>query len=172
MDKKVFKIFPGFERNNVKKFLEKMFLKGYKLVKIKRNNYYFEKVKPASVIYEFDFQTLKAEEEKEYLSFETNWNFAAKRGANYWFYTLKIDNANQVTFFNNNESKINFLEKHLKMSIIATSFMILNCIILLTNSYIIFNYFGYFSIILVVYNGFIVEKYYKELKQVKNDILE
>ena len=172
MEKKVFKIFPGFERKNVKKFLEKMYSEGYRLINIKRNYYYFEKVKPESVIYEFDFQTLKIEEEKEYLSYETEWNYTAKRGANYWFYIKKDIKGKHVSFFNNNESRMLFLKRHLKFYIVVTSMMLINSIVLLLNPYKIFNYFGYYTVLLTLYSLFISSKYFSRITKVKNDILE
>ncbi len=172
MEKKVYKIFPGSERKNVKKFLEKMFLDGYKLINIKRNTYYFEKVEPKNVTYEFDFQILKKEEENEYLSYETEWNFTANRGGNYWFYIEKDIDGNHIPFFNNNESKILFLSRHLRLYIVITSFMVINSIVLLLNPYKIFNYFGYYSLLITLWFGYTALKYLSRLIKVKNDILE
>jgi len=175
MEKKIFKVFPGFERKKEKKFLEEMFLKGYKLVSIKRNTYYFEVVKPENVTYEFDFQTFKypkKEREREYLSFISKWNFTANRGPYYWFYIIKNKDGSNVSLFNNNESKMNFLKRQLKIFILFSVFLIFNSSMLLLNTGIIFTYMGALSIILTVFYFYEVIKFYIRYREVKNDILE
>lgn len=170
---KVTRNFGGFERKNEKKFLEKMYSKGYLLTDHKFLTYYFEEVIPKKVVYVFDYQILNVEEEKEYLSLKSDWTFTAKNGALYWYYKQTSENEENPEFFNNNESKSLFYLKHIKifivMAVMTTVSGIAGILINLNQSFLTV---GYISLFLAIYYYYLAIKYYLQSKSVKSNIQE
>jgi hypothetical protein len=170
---KVTRNFGGFERKNEKKFLEKMYNKGYVLADHKFITYYFEKVRPKEVVYVFDYQILNDEEEKEYLSLKSDWTFTAKNGAFYWYFKETSDNEKNSEFFNNNESKSVFYLKHIKICIVmAVNMTVIGMAGVLINLNQTFFTVGYISLFMAIYYYYLAVKYYLRSKRVKSNIQE
>lgn len=159
MDKIVKKSFSGFERTNEKLFLEGMAMDGFLLKKIKGRKYFFESIAPQKIIYEHDFLSLKKPEEKEYLSYISDWKYAAKTGPYYWFYIESNGDKIVNPFFNNNETLRDFYKRKLLfvlvMFLILLLFTINGFVLSSDNVYVSSKYFKIFEylniIVMVIY---------------------
>ncbi|MGD8358587.1 MAG: DUF2812 domain-containing protein [Lysobacterales bacterium] len=107
MTTKIRRWFWVWNEDQEKAFLEKMALKGYRLVKVGFGQYTFEEDEPRHLVYQFDFKGLGKMKEDEYVQLyeDAGWQFISRFGGWYYFAHEWSEEEPDLSLFNNNQSK-------------------------------------------------------------------
>ncbi|OFI48685.1 hypothetical protein BG261_07265 [Floricoccus tropicus] len=127
-EKKIFKAFLFWNFDKEEKWLNDMSAQGWQLEEVKFSFYYkFYKGKPNEYTYRLDYLNGGKKKNKEYLDFLQS--FDVQKVGQYlnWVYLAKenTDNEEEFELFSDNQSRIDYLNKLIRFSIILLVFSIL-----------------------------------------------
>lgn len=147
-DKKEFRYFVLPEYEEEEEYLCDMAKKGYLFEKVTLPGiYHFRKSEPTNMIYRIDFNPQKKEDRESYLQMFKDYGWEYIQDLNEFSYFCKLDDGTDDEIFNDNESRIEMMERINKRKMIPLTAILL-CIIIPQGMYVIMggNYTGPFSI--------------------------
>lgn len=111
-DKKEFHTFVLPEYEEEEKYLRDMAKKGYLLEKVTMFGvYHFKKSEPVDMIYRIDFNPQKAEDRSSYLQMFKDYGWDYIQDLNEFSYFCKVNDGSDDEIFNDNESRIEMMER-------------------------------------------------------------
>lgn len=129
-DKKEFHFFVLPEYEEEEKYLCDMAKKGYLFEKVTLPGvYHFKKSEPTNMIYRIDFNPQKKENRESYLQMFKDYGWEYIQDLNEFSYFCKLDDGTDDDIFNDNESRIEMLERINSRKVMPLLVIFLCCII-------------------------------------------